>query len=98
MSQKQNRVKVAPPKKIHQSWVLRWCQLIQSNRTHVLRSTQAIVSRLTPNVLAAPSNLVRALLSIPRCSTRFSSTARPCAMYWSIWFSDSRMNVCSRSA
>ena len=66
--------------------------------THVLLSTQEIVSRLRPRVLAAPSSLVRAPLSMPRCSTRLVSTACPCARYWSRLFSVSRINVCSLSA
>lgn len=66
--------------------------------THVLLSTQPIVSLLRPSVFAVSSNRLFVPLSIPLCSTRFSSTARPCEMYWSIEFSLSCRNVCSRRA
>lgn len=101
MTQKLNSVKLAPPKKIHTS-----CALIIVNPrsfqwtcgTHVLRSTQPMVSLLSPSVFAVSSNFLRVPFNIPRCSTRFSSTARPCAMYWSMEFSLSCRNVCSLSA
>lgn len=66
------------------------------DKTDVLLSTQPIVSLLNPSVLAVSNNLLLVPLSIPLCSTRLSSTARPCAIYWSIEFSLSCRNVCSR--
>ena len=47
------------------------------SKPHVLRSIQPIVSRLIPSVFAVSSNFRLVPFSMPLCSTRFSSAARP---------------------